>query len=154
MEGDIEVKSESVLKIVGKIPPFFVQYGIFLLTGITIFIFFLSYILKFPASFTLSGTLLDNNEIILYVSDKKILNELQSGTHFTLINGGKNIYKGKIGEIKTNECVKNMYKVRINCFIPQHIFYKNKEYLYKPGNQITLSFEGKDIKLFDLLFKQ
>lgn len=96
----IELKNSPVCRVVGKIPPALVRYGIFLLVGITIALILILDMLKFPTSFRVEGRIMVNNEIELFVSDKTKLDEIQAGRRFALIYGNECIYHGFLGKRK------------------------------------------------------
>ena len=154
MDDSIELRSEPMRRIVGKMPPALICYGIFALIGITGILFVLAYTLKFPSPSVLEGTILNEREIILYTSDRKDLEKVKAGAGFVLLNGGDRIYQGRLEEDATAVSVENgHYKIRIACLLPRQISQGGVCYLYSLGDRVTLEFKGEDIRLFHLLFQ-
>lgn len=154
MDDSIELRSEPMRRIVGKMPPALIRYGIFALIGITGILFVLAYTLKFPSPSVLEGTILNEREIILYTSDKKDLEKVKAGAGFVLLNGGDRIYQGRLEEDATAVSVENgRYKIRIACLLPRQISQGGISYLYALGDRVILEFKGEDIRLLHLLFQ-
>jgi len=154
--GSVELMSEPVRQIVGKMPSALVRYGIFVLMGITIFLFVLAYTLKFPSPFVLSGIVGEKGEVVLSVSDKKRLDDLRIGALFSLLNTeGEQIYRSHLENETVDVYMRNgVYKVRIEGLIPCLVVHEGVRYLYEQGDRVMLRFEGKEIRLWNLFFQR
>lgn len=155
MENDIEIRNERLQHIVGKMPSKLIQYGLYIIMCVIIFILALSYYIKIPRYYTLEGRVIDKNQINLYIQNKSIIQDIKKRCTVQILNNNEeNILNTSINRTAKEIYIKNntyLLHIYLNNSINQ-IRQKSYIYIYDSNSTIKLRIKTKEESLLKHYF--
>lgn len=145
MDENVEVRSEHLQHVIGKMPSYLVRYGALVILLVVAVLFTMGSWIKYPTVFTSEGRRVDGHTITLFASEPSSLRELRAGMPVKLESNGVVIYQLLVREVASpmdgGERGWSM-DIRVS-LLPDTVRLGDCTYLFTTGTPLTLRWEGR-----------
>lgn len=154
MGKEIEIRSEKMQHIIGIPPSKLMQYGAYTILFSFIILLGISFFLKLPHYFEITGKIINTDIIESYIPDKALLHEIEKGNFVNIMFDGEKIYHTLIDSVNDNiQIENNQYILRIFMNIPEEVQSGNKLYKFQLQDDIHLLIQTRKKAIINYMLK-
>lgn len=145
MDENIEIQSERMQHVIGKMPSSLIRYGALVILFVLGVLLVMGSWIKYPTVFTLQGRLVDRHTITLFASESSSLQEVREGMSMKLESNGVVISQVVVQEMMSLVDMDEQgwsLNIRVSQ-LPDTVHLGDYTYVFTTGTPLTLKWEGR-----------